>query len=198
MPTTYGAGPQGYAAQPQPGVYGQPAGAQYGGGQPSQPHGGPTGQQGYGTGGQQGGSAGQSYGQPSYQPSPLPQPDPRQRDPRAGGSTGGWPQVEKGEQAPKSRKGMTIGLIVLAILVVVGVGGYVGLKLATRADVYTVGQCVRQDGAAAAVVDCGTAGAYKITQIVDTEGQCTDATQPSLLLTGGDKSRVACLGPPNS
>ena len=60
--------------------------------------------------------------------------DPRQRRPPGDKTTptGGWPQVEQAaERRPRSRgKGMTIGLIVLAILVVAGVGGYVGLSLA--------------------------------------------------------------------
>lgn len=195
MPTTYGAAPQTFAApsgvyggQPQPGQPqpGQPYGQQPGFGQAPPPVG-------------QNAPMGQTYGQSAY--APPPQQQQQQQQPERGRDkmvpTGGWPYVEQENvpPAPKSRKGLTIFLAVLAVLVVVGVGGYVGLRLATRSDVYTVNACVRQDGTEASVVDCGASGAYKITQIVDDESQCPDATQPSLLLSDGDKSRVACLGP---
>jgi hypothetical protein len=87
-------------------------------------------------------------------------------------------------------------LIVLAVLVVVGIGGFVGLKLATQgSDAFAVGACVKQSGANATVVDCGQSGAYRITSIVDTENGCPDPSQPSLVLTTAGSRKYACLSP---
>jgi hypothetical protein len=203
-PTTYGAAPQ-QAYPAQSGVYGQPMGSGQYGNQPPPPSGQPFGQPSGGPAGAppafgpaQGSPMGQAYGQPSYSSPPPPPPASAPdagRQPNVMPQAGGWPHAEDGEQPRKSRKGLTIALIVIAILAVAGVGSYVGLKLATRADVYVVGACVRQDGTEAAIVECGASGAYKITQLVDNESQCPDATQPSLLVTAGGKTQVACLGP---
>ncbi len=195
-PTTYGAPPQGYPAQP--GVYGQPAApTQYGtppgtaappgpGAPPSAP---PMG------GGYAGGYPGPGQGGGYGQPQPYGQPEPaRQQRGDKMVPTGGWPYVEQAEQPRKSRKGLTITVIIVAVLVVVGIGGYVGLKLATQSEhSYAVGTCVKQDGSGASIVDCSVAGAYRITSIVDTESGCTDASQPSLVLSTGGTRKYACL-----
>src|SRR5262249_27251302 len=126
------------------------------------------------------------------------QPEPPRQRGGKGAPTGGWPYVEQpAEPAKKSRRGVTIGVIIVAILVVVGVGGYVGLKLAAKGNQVTVGACVKQDGAKATVVDCSTAGAFVITKVVDGDGQCPDPGQPSVTLTDQDNktTSVACLRP---
>lgn len=113
------------------------------------------------------------------------------------GPTGGWPYVEGAPEAPKkSRKGVTIAVIAVAVLVVVAVGGYVGLKLATNNNQFVVGACVKQGSDnSATVVDCSTAGAYRITKVVDSETGCGDASQPSVVLRENNATRYACLAP---
>jgi hypothetical protein len=129
---------------------------------------------------------GQPYGQPAF-------PPPREAP---GPSTGSWPNVEQEQPKPKSKKGMTITLVMLAILAVVGVGGFFGYKYATGADAYTVGKCFTQGANnKATAVDCATSGAYKITQLVDNPSACPNATLPSLKLKDSGPESVACLAP---
>jgi hypothetical protein len=99
--------------------------------------------------------------------------------------------------AKKSRRGVTVAVIAVAVLIVVAVGGYVGLKLATKGTQFTVGACVKQDGTNATVVDCTTAGAFVITKLADSEGQCPDPGQPWITLTDQNNktTSVACLRP---
>jgi hypothetical protein len=171
-PGTYGSpspyAPPGYG-QASPGQYGQPT---FGGGEPAGPA--PMGQGGY---------------QPSYG-----QPPPRE-NPSV--PTGGWPYVEgQPPEERKSRKGLIITLIVVAVVLVVAVGGYVGWSLTTRGSEFVEGACVKQSGNDAVVVDCSTEGAFKITTISDNEAGCTDPNQPTVVLTGpmGNR-RYACLAP---
>jgi hypothetical protein len=192
-PAPYGPPPQ-QSFPSQPGVYGSPSGGGQTYGQPpAQPYGQPS-----GGGGQYGGGQyGSSSAPAQYPPQTFGQPEPR-RDAMSQPSDG-WPSVEPAQKAPGPRRGLIIVLITLAILVVVGVGGYVGWSLTMRGDAYTEGSCVKQDGTGVAIVDCGTAGAFKITSIQDTEGTCPDPGQPSLELTevGGTK-KFACLAPATS
>jgi hypothetical protein len=173
-PGTYGSpspyAPPGYGqAQGQgQGQYGQPP---FGGGEPA-------------------GAA--PMGQGAYQPS-YGQPPPR--DPSV--PTGGWPYVESAPaEERKSRKGLIITLIVVAVVLVVAVGGYVGWSLTTRGSEFVEGACVKQSGTDAVVVDCSEAGAFQITTIADNEAGCTDPNQPTVVLTGpmGNR-RFACLAP---
>jgi hypothetical protein len=88
---------------------------------------------------------------------------------------------------------------VVAVLIVVGVGGFVGWSLTNKASDFVVDACVKQNGNDAVLTDCNGAGVYKITTIVDAENGCPDANQPSLVLTqrvGGGK-KWACLTPSN-
>jgi hypothetical protein len=158
-------------------VYGQPAG-QFG--NVANPPGGPGT---YGTpnpGFPQSPTYGQGGGQPGQPP-------------------GGWspgPGDAPEPPARRPRKGLIIGLIAAAILVVVGVGGYVGWSLTTQQGGYEVGTCVKQEGTGAAVVDCGAEGAYRITSIEDSGDSCPDPNQPTLQLSGPVGSRsYACLEP---
>lgn len=202
---TYGGGPQSSSQYGSPSAtYGSaPTGTGYGQGGPSQPgpygmgqgpgYGGPGSGQGPGTGQNQGMGQG-SYGQPAYgQPAPQ-----EPAGPGKGVPTGGWPYADKAEAAPrKSRKGLIIGLIVAAVLVVVAVGAYVGWRLTNQSSAFTVGACVKEDGGRGVVVDCSTSGAFRITSIEDSASACPDPNQPSLLLTGGvgGSRKYACLAP---
>jgi hypothetical protein len=188
-PAPYGPPPQQQSFSNQPGVYGTPGGGGQTYGQPpAQNYGQPAG------GGQYGGGQYGSSSAPAPYQQTFGQPEPR-RDAMSQPS-GGWPSVEPTQKAPGPRRGLIIVLITLAILVVVGVGGYVGWSLTMRGDAYKAGSCVKQDGTGAAIVDCGTSGAFKITSIQDTEGACPDPGQPSLELTeAGGAKKYACLAP---
>jgi hypothetical protein len=197
---------QGQFGQPPPGQgsfgappgYGQPPGQ---GGAPA-PSGPPAGAPGYAGGGydrqnmpapmgQQTGS----YGAPAYG-----QPPANQGRAREGGqpSLGGRGDSEQEAAPRKSRRGLIVTFIVVAVLIVVGIGGFVGWSLTNRPSAFTVGACVKKANTDAVVTDCsGTPGVYKITSIADAENGCPDANQPSLVLTqkvGGTK-KWACLAP---
>jgi hypothetical protein len=94
---------------------------------------------------------------------------------------------------------LIIGLIIVVVLGVVGIGAFVGISLLTKGGTqYDVGQCVQPQGGGAAVVDCSTPGAYKVVASVNSQNDCTDATQPWLEVpdaTGGKSYR--CLEPAN-
>jgi hypothetical protein len=167
-----------FNSAPAPATYGAPPASsppqpQYGG---SYDRPAPMGQGGYSPG---------MYGQPAADPG------------QAGrGIQASWPEPEQAK--PKSRRGLIITLIIAAVVVVVGIGGYVGWSLTNRGSDFKAGACVKQSGTDSVVLaDCTAAGAYKITNIVDTENGCPDANQPTLVLTervGGNR-RWACLTP---
>jgi hypothetical protein len=105
------------------------------------------------------------------------------------------------EPAPSSgrrpRRGFIIaGLVAAVLLVVVGIGGFVGYKLTNRSADYAIGTCVVKDDTSAKVVDCATGGAYKITSLEDAASKCPDIFQPSLALPSAPaEHRYACLAP---
>ena len=84
------------------------------------------------------------------------------------------------------------------MLVVVGVGGYVGWRMTSSTTTFAVNDCVKQDGNDGVKVECTTEGSFRITQITPNDNACPDATQPSLLITkrGGGRE-YACLAPAN-
>ena len=100
------------------------------------------------------------YGQPQDQGRP--------RETAGQAPVGGWAESDQEVAPRKSKRGLIISFIVVVILIVVGVGGFVGWSLTNRASDFTVGACVKQDGNDAIVTDCASAGAgvYKITSIV--------------------------------
>jgi len=190
-PTTYGSPPQGYPAQG--GTYGQPGGSgQYGG------YGSQSGGAGIGGSSQPGGPGGPTMGQGVYPPPGYGQaPESARPGPRDKMvPTGGWPYVEPPAR-PRRRRGLMITLIIIGALIVIGGAGGIGWWVMRPGSPYQVGVCVKQDRNSAAVVDCTSAGAFKITSIVDNEAKCPDPSKPLLVLSGGGKGReIACLGDP--
>jgi hypothetical protein len=103
---------------------------------------------------------------------------------------------EAAEPQRKSRRGLIITLVTVAVLVVVGVGGYVGLSLTRSDSTFAVNDCVKQEGSDGVKVECSTEGAYRITEIVTTDNTCPDLSQPTLLITeSGGTRKYACLAP---
>jgi hypothetical protein len=91
---------------------------------------------------------------------------------------------------------LIITLAVIAVLVVVGVGSYVGLALVRSNTDYSVGSCVKPQGGDVAVVECSEADAFEIVASVSSVTECQDASQPWLEvreITGGTSYR--CLAP---
>ena len=193
----FGQPPSGPGSFGQPAPYGQQPAGQGGAPAPSSP---PAGSSGYaGAGYDRQAPIGQQMGQAAYS-APVYGQSPDQGRPRetAGQAPmGGWAESEQEVAPRKSKRGLIISFIVVVILIVVGVGGFVGWSLTNRASDFTVGACVKQDGNDAVVTDCAGAGVYKITSIADAENGCPDTNQPSLVLTarvGGGK-KWACLAP---
>ncbi len=203
----FGAAPvgQGQFGQPPAGqgsfgsapAYGQPpAGAPTQLGQPAGP-GGPGGYGGYDRPGtpQQGGQG--TYGSPVYGQPQGEQGRSRDGQPPAGPGSAAW--AEPGQEPPqrKSKRGLIITFISVAVLIVVGVGAFVGWSLTNQASDYAVGVCVKQSGNDAVVTECSGADVFRITSIVSSDSGCPDPNQPSLVLTervGGSK-KWACLEP---
>jgi hypothetical protein len=183
-------------------------------GQPPAPQGPPPQQQSAPQGGTYGATQGQGgYGSASPGYASTPPSYPSERGPAPGGATYGqgvYGQPSPGEpgrsndsdwSSPpverKPKRGLIIALIVTAVLVVVGVGAYVGWSMKNGDADFAVGTCVQQRGSDAAIVDCSTPDAYKITSIVDVENGCPEPNRPSLVLTrpGSSAKQYACLAP---
>jgi hypothetical protein len=212
-PATFGSAPAGYSGPPaafgQPPQFDGPGGGMFGQPPAANPAGGSAGGPPPGT--TYGAPAGQGYGSApaGYAPPPQGYAPERGSAPAAqygqgvygsaAGDTGRGSEPEWPGQTPerKPKRGLIIALIVTAVLVVVGVGAYVGWSMKNSSSEFVEGACVQQRGGDAAIVDCSVSGAYKIDSIVDTEGGCPDAGQPSLVLTprGGGATRYGCLVP---
>jgi hypothetical protein len=170
-PATYGApqGQGGYGSGPGAGY--APAPSSY----PDRGSGGPGGT--YGSGGMYGG------------------PGDSGRSPEPDWSAPSGPSGGSSSSERKPRRGLIIALILTAVVVVVGAGGYVGWSMKNGDSDFSIGKCVQQRGSDAVIVDCSVAGSYEIKSIVDTDNGCPDANQPSLVLTSGAEKKYACLVP---
>jgi hypothetical protein len=88
-------------------------------------------------------------------------------------------------------------LAIVAVLVVAGVGAYVGLST-KKGPSYDVGLCVVQRGTEAELVGCNTDGAYQIVSTVSSQNECADAEQPWLEITESTGAKTfRCLAPAN-
>jgi hypothetical protein len=202
-PATYGQPAQGFGQAPPPSGFGQPGHAPGGpafGGQAYQP--GPGGPTGHGGPAGPGGPGGGQFGQPN-QGHGGPPPGfnaPQQYNQGFQGEQDRGREYDDEPAAPSGRspkRGLVIaGLIAAVLVVVVGIGGFVGYKLTNRSADYAVGTCVVKDDTSAKVVDCATGGAYKITSLEDAVSKCPDIFQPSLALPNAPaEHRYACLAP---
>jgi hypothetical protein len=189
-PATFGQPPAQPFGQPGSGGPGGPGGPAFGGpgfggpnpnanlggghfGQPNQGHGGPP----------------PGFNPPSYPQNYQGEPD--------RGREQNWSDEDSGSTGGRRpKRGLIIALIAVVLLVVVGIGGFVGYKLTNRSTDFAVGTCVLKDDNSAKVVDCTTGGAYKITSLEDAVSKCPDIFQPSLALPSAPaEHRYACLAP---
>lgn len=107
----------------------------------------------------------------------------------------GW-NYEPPEPASKSRRGLIVTLIAVAVLIVVGIGGWVGWSLTNSGTTFAVNDCVKQQGNDGVKTECTDEGAYRITEIMETDNACPDPMQPTLQITERDGGRkYACLTP---
>ncbi|MFI5915383.1 hypothetical protein [Dactylosporangium sp. NPDC051541] len=113
------------------------------------------------------------------------------------------PQVE-GEPIPtpeppvKSKRGLVVGLLIVAAVFLVAVAGTaIVVKISNAGGTsFAVNSCVKRDGDSATGVDCGNKDAFRIVSKVDKPESCSDAAQPYIVLQHkGEKDQVLCLRP---
>ncbi|GAB3867321.1 LppU/SCO3897 family protein [Dactylosporangium cerinum] len=118
--------------------------------------------------------------------------------PQAGAPVGGDPGVPTPPAAPKSKRGLILGLVVVVVvflLAVAGTGIVVALNNAGSTS-FAVNSCVKQDGDSAKKASCSDKDAFTIVQKVEKPESCSDASQPYIVLQHkGQKDEVLCLRP---
>ena len=111
---------------------------------------------------------------------------------------GGDPAVPTPPAAPKSKRGLVLGLVVVVVvflLAVAGTGIVVALNNAGSTS-FAVNSCVKQDGDSAKKASCSDKDAFTIVQKVEKPESCSDASQPYIVLQHkGQKDEVLCLRP---
>ena len=99
----------------------------------------------------------------------------------------------------KSKRGLVIGVVVAAVLVLALVAGGVTWFLSrssSSAGDFAVNSCVKKSDTKAVDVSCSTDGAYQIVSKVETVDKCPDRNQPYVVLQEPGKSdQVLCLKP---
>jgi hypothetical protein len=118
--------------------------------------------------------------------------------PHSAQPVGGESAVPTPPAAPKSRRGLVLGLVavvVVFLLAVAGTGIVVALNNAGSTS-FAVNSCVKQDGDSAKKASCSDKDAFTITQKVEKPESCSDASQPYVVLQHkGQKDEVLCLRP---
>ncbi|WP_327007140.1 hypothetical protein OHA72_07615 [Dactylosporangium sp. NBC_01737] len=118
--------------------------------------------------------------------------------PQAAAPVGGDPAVPTPPAAPKSKRGLVLGLVVVVVvflLAVAGTGIVVALNNAGSTS-FAVNSCVKQDGDSAKKASCSDKDAFTVVQKVEKPESCSDASQPYVVLQHkGQKDEVLCLRP---
>jgi hypothetical protein len=102
------------------------------------------------------------------------------------------------EPPAKGRRGLVIGLLIVAAVFLVAVAGTaIVVKISNAGGTsFAVNSCVKQDGDSASGVDCSNKDAFRIVSKVDKPESCSDASQPYIVLQHkGEKDEVLCLRP---
>jgi len=103
-----------------------------------------------------------------------------------------------GPPPAKSKRGLIIGIVVAAVLLLglVGAGVTWALSKSSSGSSFAVNSCVQKSDDKAVAVACSTAGAYQIVSKVDTVEKCPDRNQPYVVLQqSGKPDEVLCLKP---
>jgi hypothetical protein len=102
------------------------------------------------------------------------------------------------EPRPKSKRGLIIGIVVAAVVVLAlaGAGVFMFLNKTSNTATFAVNSCVKKSDDKAVAVSCTETGAYQIVSKVDTVDKCPDKGQPYVVLSESGKSeQVLCLKP---
>jgi hypothetical protein len=103
-----------------------------------------------------------------------------------------------GAAPAKSKRGLIIGVVVAAVVVLVlaAVGVTYFMSSQSSGNAFAVGSCVQKSGDRAVGAGCSTSGAYQILSKVDSPSKCPDPTQPYVILQEqGKPDQVLCLKP---
>jgi flagellar basal body-associated protein FliL len=104
-----------------------------------------------------------------------------------------------GAPSAKSKRGLIIGIVVAAMVVLALAGAGVTWLLSKSggsASDFAVNSCVKKSDAEAVSVSCSTDGAYQIVSKVETVDKCPDRNQPFVVLREtGKPDQVLCLKP---
>jgi hypothetical protein len=90
---------------------------------------------------------------------------------------------------------LVICFIALAVVVMLGAGGFVAFRVLGSSNNFAVGSCVKQDGKNAKQVDCGQDGAFSVVSKETKREDCADQAQPFVLIERDGKTEVLCLSP---
>jgi hypothetical protein len=184
-------GPPPQTYTPPPGTYGAPAApATYGTPASSPPYSPPN--------------SGSTYGSPAPGPTygAPPGPDPS-RPPHGGPELSRFaslryddPPID--EPRTGSKRGLIIGIVIAAVVVLALAGGGVTWALSQKSSgsSFAVNSCVKKSDDKAVAVDCSSSGAYQIVSTVDGVDKCPDKGQPYVVLQeSGKPDQVLCLKP---
>jgi hypothetical protein len=183
----------GSPAQPPQGGYGGPSGG-FGGPPPAQPSSGPP------SSGRASVPGSPSFGPGTYgtPPGPPPAPAPTYAGPepsRFANLRYDDPAIE----APrKSKRGLIIGVVIAAVVLLglAGAGVFLFLNKTSTNASFAVNSCVKKADDKAVAAACTETGAYQIVAKVDTVDKCPDKGQPYVVLQeSGKPDQVLCLKP---
>jgi hypothetical protein len=102
------------------------------------------------------------------------------------------------EQPAKSRRGLVIGIVIAAVVVLalVGAGVFVLLNKTSNSASFAVNSCVKKSDDKAIAASCTETGSYQIVSKVDSVDKCPDKGQPYVVLQeNGKPDQVLCLKP---
>lgn len=124
---------------------------------------------------------------PDAPPLPATPPPPRTQ-PSASEPEPPIPQIRKGR--------VLLAVMFAAVLLLVVPLGIVWLATRPGTPSFDVGTCVRRAGSEAVAAQCDEPGAHRVVAKVDSPDKCTDPPgQPYVVISGGGKENVLCLGP---
>jgi hypothetical protein len=117
------------------------------------------------------------------------EPDPARREDGADG-----PAV-RGSTTTGGRNRLVIGIVLAAVVIAALVGVAYFMSGEPKAAEYKLGECVKQQGRSAILVDCGQPGVYRLDKQVPDKASC-DPTQPFIVVDRKDGTKdTFCLTP---
>ena len=102
------------------------------------------------------------------------------------------------EGPKKSKRGLIIGVVIAAVLVLAlaGTGVFLLLNKTSKSASFAVNSCVKKSDDKAIAASCTETGSYQIVSKVDSVDKCPDKGQPYVVLQeSGKPDQVLCLKP---